>query len=261
MGVRVIVFSRQGAPIVDVTAGTMPKDDGANVAGVLSILEPMSQKDSEYLFTMTLGPFHIDVYFANDRYAFSIIPANSKPNLLGLNAFFAWAVSRCFSSLVSGRDEKEEQLPQQLLEAFQAMIPEDPLVAVGRAIDSLMIAGVRYISFVAEGHRVLLSLGETKMPPEDFIFAWCAAMEAGEELPGKPWVGLEDYDNVAIAQFLPCVKVVVFFEDKAVTTRVDYFIGELEKVKLKLADVFETEELKPQMPQVPKSGPRRPGRH
>lgn len=263
MGVRVLVCTRQGAALVDVTVGEMPRDDTTNLAGMIGILDPMSQREGEYLFTMTLGPCHVDVYFACDRFFFSVIPANSKPCMIAMNAFFAWALSRCFASLVEGRDANEE-IPQQLIETFEAMIPPDPLGAVAKVMDGLMVAGVNYVSFIADGPRTIWTIGETKLAPEVFVDVWCAVMDALDaDFQGKQWVPVEQFENVAVVQFLPGIKIMVLFGDKAVSSRVEYFVGEVEKAKLKMCDVFQTEDLKPQMPQVPKNGPsaRRPGRH
>ena len=262
MGARILIFSRQGSQMADVTVGELPVDEEANFRGVLSILEPICQAENEYLFTMKLGLFHIDVYYASERYVLSIIPGTTKANMLGFNPIFAWAAGLCFASMLSGRDGNGDVSPQ-MLDAFEAMMPQDPLNAVAEVINKLMIPGVNYVSFIAQGHRVFLSLGETKMNPEDFIVAWCAALEAADGLQDNPWVIVEEFENIAVTQFVPCMTVVVFFEESAVKSRVEFFVSEIQKAKQRLVEIFQTEEKRPQMPQAPKNGPvsRRPGRH
>lgn len=252
MSFRIIIFTRRGSQICDFSRGTMPNDDEANFRGILSILEPISQTESEYLFTMKLGPFHVDVFFALERYVFSIVPASTKSTILNFNPIFAWAASQCFTSLMS---EQSEEVSQQMIDTFVSMLPMDPLNEVSKVMKGLLIAGVNYVSFIAQGHRVFLHLGETKMPPDEFIFAWCAALEATEQLDEVSWAPVPEHDSVAVTTFVPSMKIVVFFTDKATKIRTEYFISEITKIKQKLMDIFSVKEMRVHMPQMPKHGP------
>jgi hypothetical protein len=141
------------------------------------------------------------------------------------------------------------------------MIPPDPLEAVFRALAKLETAGVNYLAFIAQGHRVFFSLGETKMSPEKFIFAWCAALEAIGQLEQESVVHVADFNNVVVTTFVPFVKLAVFFVEKATPARVQGFVDEINRVKGELAGMFVSRDVSPHMPQGPKEGgrPRRLG--
>lgn len=256
--VRVAVFSRQGTPLVDVQHGALPRDDESDFRGLLSILDPLAAADSPFLFSMKLGPFLIDVSYHNTRYVFSIISASVRPPLSGCNPVFSWFAGLCFSQLVADIDASKP-VPQQTADTFFSMIPPDSLNSVHRHLAQLLIAGVNYVAFVAQGHHVLLSLGETKMPTDRFVFAWCAALESMEKLKEQAAAGVAEWECIAVARFVECVRLVIFFADRATQARLKCFVAEVESVKAHLAELFVSREMRPQMPQAPKEGkgPRR----
>jgi hypothetical protein len=259
-GIRVSIFARDGIQLVDIQVGAIPHDTEIDFRSILSILNPMSISGNPFLFTMTLGLFHIDICYDNDRFIFSIIPSTTKPDLISVNPIFAWAANLAFSQLLSDQSQTEP-VSQQTSDTFFSMIPRNPLEAVHRAISRLQMAGVNYIAFIAQGHRVFLSLGETKMAPQQFIFAWCALLEAIGQLDEQTVVAVPEYENLIVCKFVPFMKMAVFFIEKATQARVQGFLDEMERVKVALVGLFVARELRPQMPQTPKEGgrPRRPG--
>ena len=133
------------------------------------------------------------------------------------------------------------------------MVPSDPLNKVSKIINSLLIDCIDYIAFVAQRHRVVLSLGETKILPDEFIIEWCAALEAIELLkPENPFVIVPEHDKIVITSFFPCLKVILFFTNKATKDRVNLFLDRANRSKQDLIGLFKSKDLKPKMPQMPK---------
>jgi hypothetical protein len=257
--VRIAIFARDGTQLTDVQSDLLPRDTETDFRGILSILDPMAAQERPFLFTMTLGPFHVDVCFESGRFVFSIIAATAPPSLVSVNPIFAWAAGRAFSQLIG--DQPDAPAARQASDAFSSLLPRDPLNSVHRIISRVRMAGVNYVAFVAQGHRVFLSLGETKMSPDRFIFAWCACLEAFAQLEEQPIVAVPEQDNLVVTHFVPFVRMAVFFVEKATQARIQGFVAELERVKADLAGLFAPREYRPQMPAAPKEGgrPRRVG--
>jgi hypothetical protein len=251
---RIAVFARDGTQLIDVQSDPLPCDSETDFRGILSVLGPMAAQDRPFLFTVTLGPLHIDVCYESGRFVFSIIAATAPPSLISVNVFFAWAAWRAFSQLTA--DRPDGPVSQQTSDAFTSMVPRDPLDSVRHIISRVRMASVNYVAFVAQGHRVFLSLGETKMSPEAFIFAWCASLRALAQLDGQEIVAVPEFDNVIVAHFAPFMKIAVFFAEKATQDRVQGFVAELERVKADLVGLFAPREHRPQMPAAPKESGR-----
>ncbi|OHS95692.1 hypothetical protein TRFO_10324 [Tritrichomonas foetus] len=251
-GVRIIIYSRSGALLADVQNGELPSDEDANFKGVLSILEPIASTEPTFLFSMRLGSFIIDVSFDCGIYVFSIISAKLKSNLQSYNPFFSYTALLVFNNLISDLPNRHI-VPKEIIDKFRSLIPSDPLIQISKILEELLIDSINYIAFVAQGHRVVLSLGETKIAPDKFIFEWCAALEAsGGISSSNDCVVVPDHQSIAVSQFYPCLKTILFFADNATNDRMQLYLSEVAKAKVALQNLFKEKELKPQMPQKPK---------
>lgn len=250
--VRILVFSKSGALLADVQNGHVPNDEEANFRGILSILEPISLSESSFLFSMKLGSLTIDISFDFGLYVFSITSSRTKSSLLPYNQIFSYSALCCFNNLISNLPNKLS-IPETYIESFRSMIPSDPLNKVSKIISSLLIDSIDYIAFVAQRHRVVISLGETKIPPEQFILDWCAALETLEaHQPENPFTIVPEHEKIVIVSYFPCLKAVIFFTNKATKDRIDFFLNEVDKSKQSLINLFKSKDFKPQMPQMPK---------
>lgn len=251
--VRILVFSKSGVLLADVQNGQVPNDEDANFRGILSILEPISLSESSFLFSMKLGTLIVDVSFDFGLYLFSITSSKTKSSLLPYNQIFSYSALLCFNNLTSDVPNKSS-IPEACIESFRAIIPSDPLNKISKIINPLLIDSIDYIAFIAQGHRVILSLGDTKIPPEQFIIDWCAALESIESLqPENKYIIVPEHEKIVIISFFPCLKTILFFKNKATKDRIEYFLNEVEKSIQNLMNLFKpNKDFRPQMPQMPK---------
>jgi hypothetical protein len=254
-GVRIAVFSRDGAPLADVQRGVLPNDNEADFGGLFSILSPVAENDRPFLLGIRLGSFTVDICFDSSRFTFSIISSTAKAPLANANPILAWAAGVCFSRLIADYGTSKA-VPQQVVDTFYSMIPTDAASAAHRVLSELLSAGVNYVAFVAQGHHVFLSLGETRVSASVFVFAWCAALQAADRLDDRDAVVVPEFGNVIVARFLPFVTLVAFLADVATQARMQCFARDIELVKRKLLDMFVAKDLPPQMPTAPKEGAR-----
>ncbi|KAK8884378.1 hypothetical protein M9Y10_043488 [Tritrichomonas musculus] len=260
--VRILVFSKSGALLADVQSGPIPNDVEANFRGILSIIEPISVSEPSFLFSMKLGSLIVDVSFDFELYVFSITSSKTRSSLLPYNQIFSYSALICFNNLISDLPNKSS-IPKTCIDSFQSMIPSDPLNKVSKAIGSLLTDSIDYIALVAQRHRVALSYGETKIPPDQFILDWCSALEAIEFLNSEtPYVTVPEHENIAIIPFFPCLNSIVFFKSKATKDRVEFYLDGVNKAKKNLINLFKSNNFKPQMPQGPKkeAGRRKPAK-
>lgn len=260
---KILVFSKGGNQLVDTQVGSFLQDEDANFRGILSILEPISTSESFFVFSMKLGRYHIDISFAYDYYVMSVIHGNTKSQYQSLNAFYAWNAAICFSQIMSQQVSKDE-ITQNLIEKFEELLPVNPFPDIDRILKCFLIENlIDYVAFVVQGHRVLHSVGETKVPPDQFIYQWCAALEACESLPGNKYIQLSDYPSIIAFQFYPSIIAITFCRNSVSDGTIQQILDQIAYIKQELQSIFTEKQLKPQMPQGPKpssSSSRRPNR-
>ena len=257
---RILAYSKSKILLADVKSDSQEVTEETNFKGVLSILDPISSTESDYLFSMRLGSFTIDVAFSYDIYLFSVIPIKIKSSIAAFNPIFSYLTLTVFNKIILDVPNREA-IPQGYIDTFYSMIPVDPLNKISKIMNSLLIDSVDYIAFIAQGHRVVLSLGDAKMPPDEFIVQWCEALEVVETLTvDNAFLTVPSHNNIIVSHFFPSLTSVTFFNSPATKDRIENYFHQIDHVKSQLFDLFKSSDLKPQMPQVPKqqsSGRRR----
>lgn len=251
---KILILSKEGSVLAQCTVGNFQSDDEINFSRVLTILEPIASNDSSFLFTMRIGPYQIDVAFSFDTYAFSIINATQKSDTSNINSIFSQILVDEARELISFN---KQDIKSFLSNQLQQEIPINYIERITNILNKFIFRGVNYVAFIAQNHRIVYTLGETKLPPDEFIFAWCAALEQCNNFSEENSYIQVQNQSIIIVPIYPSLKAIVFFDNSFNETLISSFISTAGLIKQDLKQIFQPE-IKVQMPKQPSTS-RRPG--
>lgn len=213
---RVLIYDKNHRLLLDYRSSTFHGKD-LDFDSFLKTCTIVSNNDSESLeftdiqivFSLKIMNYLIDIASCLDIFCISVsiddinrpaMKANPLNALCVLYSIVNLGIINTFNFDLILFDNK---IITKLYDAFSTLI--DPSFA-------------EYISIVSPFEEVFCSFGKTEIPQEDYFEVWDEALSIASELEmSDQHVLSNNTDYLAVFSFLPCIKVVAFFSEEALS--------------------------------------------
>lgn len=235
MTLKYIVYSSNGTTLCISDELKCTKDFMLNYHGLLSMIEPVTEKESKFLYSLELGKYHIDVCFNHNRYHMLVLPNNVSAGVISYSSLFVYFLGEAYNNLIM--DLNDEMVSLEYVNSKFEKICPDNLEEVKFIFNSLLTTSIEYVSFIGNANRVLLSIGESSLDVEKFIQTWCSVLQTfpdGED----NYAQVSGYDNIAVFYWNDIVKVVVYFSIPIQQYHLSDFEVVLSDLNQKLINIF-----------------------